>query len=120
VPTLGRGRIIEAEVVDPQGRNRKPRPFVIVTATEEIREGEPFVAVAVSTTFPHPIPDDCVELPYHPGGQSHTGLRRRSVAVCRWRESLTHADVIRHIGRVPDRQMLVILEKVAKYPAGPP
>jgi mRNA-degrading endonuclease toxin of MazEF toxin-antitoxin module len=112
VPQLVRGRIVEAEVVDPQGRNRKQRPLIIVTATDEIQAGTPLVAVAVSTTFPHPIPDDCVELPFHPGGQSRTGLRKRSVAVCSWLATLTHADVTREIGHVPAQQMLVILEKV--------
>jgi mRNA-degrading endonuclease toxin of MazEF toxin-antitoxin module len=120
VPTLGRGRIVLAEVTDPQGHNRKPRPVVIVTATEEIREGTPFVGVAVSTTFAHPLPDDCVELPYHPAGQSKTGLRRRSVAVCSWREALTDVDVIRDIGRVPDKQMHAILEKVKQLTSPPP
>jgi hypothetical protein len=76
--------------------------------------------VAVSTTFPHPVPEDCVELPYHPAGQSRTGLRRRSVAVCSWREQLTHADVIREIGRVPDQRMLLILEKVKRFSPPPP
>jgi mRNA-degrading endonuclease toxin of MazEF toxin-antitoxin module len=120
VPTLGRGRIILAEVNDPQGQNRKPRPLVIVTPTEDIREGERFVAVAVSSTFPCPVPDDYVELPYHPEGHPRTGLKRRSAAVCSWREGLTHADVIRDIGRVPDRQMLAILEKVKNLGAAPP
>jgi hypothetical protein len=80
----------------------------------------PFVGVAVSITFPHPVPDDCIELPYHPAGQARTGLRRRSVAVCSWRAALTTADVIRDIGRVPDQQMLAILEKVKPLTPPPP
>ena len=120
MPTLGRGRIVLAEVTDRQGHNRKPRPLVIVTPAEEIQEGGRFVGVAVSTTFSHPVPDDCVELPYHPAGQSKTGLRRPSVAVCSWREALTHADVIRDIGRVPDQQMYAILEKVKQLGVAPP
>jgi len=115
VAALGRGRIVLVEVTDPQGHNKKPCPVVVVTAAEEIREGSPLVGVAVSTTFPHPVPEDCVELPYDPTGKSKTGLRRRSVAVCSWRQALTPADVIRDIGRVPDRQMLAILEKVKRY-----
>jgi hypothetical protein len=43
------------------------------------------------------------------------------VAVCSWRESLTHADVIRDdIGCVPDRHMLAILEKVKQLTSPPP
>ena len=120
MPTLGRGRIVLAEVVDPQSHNRKVRPLVIVTPTEEIRESTPFVGIAVSTTFPHPVPNTCVELPYDSTGQAKTGLRKRSVAVCSWRQALTHADVIRDIGRVPDRQMLTILEKMKRYTEPPP
>ena len=115
MPTLRRGEIVLAEVTDPQGQNRKPRPLVILTPTEEIREGEHFVAVAVSSTFPHPVPDDCVELPYHPAGQARTRLRKPSVAVCSWLVPLTHTDVIRPIGWVPDQQMLAILDKVKRH-----
>jgi mRNA-degrading endonuclease toxin of MazEF toxin-antitoxin module len=117
VPPLGRGRIVLAEVPDPNGQNPKARPLVIVTATEEIQEGKPFVGVAVSTTIPHPVPDDCVELPYHHAGHPRTGLRKRCVAVCTWRHALTHEDVIRDLGRVPDQQMFEILEKVQRYTA---
>jgi mRNA-degrading endonuclease toxin of MazEF toxin-antitoxin module len=119
VSTLARGRIILAEVVDPQSRNKKVRPLVIVTATDEISEATPFVAIGVSTTFPHPVPTDCVPLPYHAGGEAKTGLRKPSVAVCSWQQKLTHADVIQDIGRVPDQQMLSILEKMKRL-AEPP
>jgi mRNA-degrading endonuclease toxin of MazEF toxin-antitoxin module len=112
VPSFRRGEIVLAEVTDPQGQNRKPRPLIILTPTEEIREGERFVAVAVSSTFPHPVPNDCVELPYHPAGQSRTRLRKPSVAVCSWLVPLIHSDVIRSIGWVPDQHLLAILEKV--------
>jgi mRNA-degrading endonuclease toxin of MazEF toxin-antitoxin module len=120
VPAFRRGEIVLAEVTDPQGQNRKPRPLIILTPTEEIREGERFVGVAVSSTFPRLIPDDSVELPYHPAGQARTGLRKPSVAVCSWRVPLTHADVIRSIGWVPDKQMLVILEKVKRLTSPTP
>ncbi len=115
MPTLQRGQIIQAEVADPQGKNRKVRPLIILTPTEEIREGERFVAVAVSSTFPHPIPEDCVELPYHPAGQVRTRLRKPSVAVCSWHIGLLHTDVIQPIGWVPNQQMLAILEKAKQF-----
>jgi hypothetical protein len=42
------------------------------------------------------------------------------VAVCSWREAITHADVIRDIGCVPSQHMLAILEKVKQLTASPP
>ncbi len=118
MPPLGRGRVVLAEVVDPQGRNPKQRPLVIVTATDEIQTGSPFVGVAISTTFPNPIPDDYVSLPFHPNGQVQTGLRKRCAAVCSWLVRLTHSDIKGDIGRVPDGQMREILDKVNRYVGG--
>jgi mRNA-degrading endonuclease toxin of MazEF toxin-antitoxin module len=112
---IGQGQIVLAEVDDPQGRNRKQRPLVVVTPTVEIREGSPFVGVAISTTILTPVPDDHVELPFHPNGKVRTGLRKRSVAVCTWLQPLNHSDVIRTIGHVPESQLAKILSIVGRH-----
>jgi mRNA-degrading endonuclease toxin of MazEF toxin-antitoxin module len=112
VPTLGRGRIILARILDPQGQNPKDKPLVVLTADHEIRDDAPFVAVAITSTIPLHVPDNFVELPFHPAGTVATGLRRASAAICSWLQKLTAKDVIKDIGRVPDKQMLQILSKV--------
>ncbi len=53
-----RGQIVKAEVLDPQGGNPKCRPLVIVTATEDIKPNQPFLAVAITGSPANPLPDD--------------------------------------------------------------
>lgn len=112
MPKLGRGRIILARILDPRGQNPKERPLVILTSEDEIQDAAPFVAAAITTTIPLPVPENLVILPFHPAGTVGTGLRRASAAVCSWLQQLTTKDVIRDIGRVPDKHMLEILRKV--------
>lgn len=115
-----RGRIVLAELLDPQGRNPKPRPVVIVTATEEIQPGQPFLVVAITGTFPTPLPQDCVPLPWHANRHPKTGLRKPSVAACSWYVEITEANILEYKGRVPDREMLTILTKLAEIITPPP
>ena len=56
------GSIIQAKVLDPQGRNEKSRPLVVVTPNEQIQSGQSILAVAISTTIPNPLPVDYVPL----------------------------------------------------------
>ena len=82
---LVQGQIVQAEVCDPEGGNRKRRPLVIVTATSEISDQEPLVAVAVTSRFREPLQDDEVLLPWHPAGnvvRSSESLAWRSAAGC--------------------------------------
>ncbi len=116
---LQRGQIVVAWVSDPQNRNPKRRPLVIVTATEDIKPDEPFLAVAITGTFSQPLPGDHVALPWHPKKHPKTGLTKPSAAVCSWLESITAADVEAHKGRVPDKELLLILTKVKEYGQSP-
>jgi mRNA-degrading endonuclease toxin of MazEF toxin-antitoxin module len=82
VPTLEQGRIVWAEVVDLSGRNRKARPLVILTPSEEVPPGEPFIAVAVTTQLSKPLPADHVLLPWHAQKRVGTRLSAPCAAVC--------------------------------------
>jgi mRNA-degrading endonuclease toxin of MazEF toxin-antitoxin module len=63
---LVRGRIVWVELLDPQGRNRKCRPAVIVTPDVDIRaDGEVWV-VAISSQLTEAPAEVQVELPWHP------------------------------------------------------
>ena len=72
----------------PQGAtglgHAKQRPAIILTATADIRDDEPFLAIAITTSFDDPPPDDHVPLPWDPRGRAATKLRKRSAAVLSW------------------------------------
>jgi mRNA-degrading endonuclease toxin of MazEF toxin-antitoxin module len=70
------GRIVWVEVADPQGRNPKRRPAVIVTPTEEIQPDGMVRVVAISTQFEAAPPEVQVELPWDRRGTAKTQLRQ--------------------------------------------
>jgi mRNA-degrading endonuclease toxin of MazEF toxin-antitoxin module len=85
VSPLCRGRIVWVELLDPQGRNRKCGPAVIVTPDADIRtDGEVWV-VAISSQLDEAPLEAQVELPWDRRGHSRTGLKERCAAVCTWR-----------------------------------
>ncbi len=106
---LQRGRIVWVEIPDPNGRNPKLRPAVILS---QIESDEPFVAVAVTSTLPAPLAPSMVELPWHPKGHPRTRLTRRCAAVCNWLVELTADQVRDTAGLVPDRPLQEIFRKV--------
>jgi hypothetical protein len=81
---LRQGDIVKVEVVDPQHRNPKVRPVIILNPSEEIDAEMELAAIAITGTVPDPLPGSFVLLPYHPRGHPRTGLQKRSAAVCDW------------------------------------
>ena len=64
MPSLCRGRIVWVELPDPQGRNPKCRPAVIVTPSADIKpDGEVWVVAISSQTDAAPA-EVQVELPW--------------------------------------------------------
>ena len=114
---LRRGRLVWAKVRDRRGV-AKERPVIVLTATAEIRQGESFEAMAVTTTFPQPPPADHVELPWHPQGRVLTKLRKRSAAVLSWIVEIDLGDVIEFGGDVPVKVMRKILARLARQDNG--
>lgn len=115
---LEQGSIVWASVTDPRG-NTKHRPLVILTHTSEIILNEPIVAAPITTTFPNPAPDYCVPIPWYRGGHPVTGLTKRSAVICNWRPiELRQADAQKR-GSLPEKYMVEVLRKVAKYNAQP-
>jgi hypothetical protein len=78
------GRIIWVELLDPQGRNPKRRPAVILTVTSEIRPDGEVVVDALSSQTDQSAPEVSVEVPWKRGGHPRTKLNRRNVVVCNW------------------------------------
>lgn len=110
-PRLMTGRIVWADVADPNG-HRKPRPAVIVTPTEKIVPARPIDVVAVTSRLEDPLPADHVALPWHAQGHPRTGLNRRCAAVCNWLVQISEADIKAVGGVVPAAQMNAILTKI--------
>jgi hypothetical protein len=110
---IPRGTVILANVFDPQGRNPKERPLVVV---EDFEEGDPGVfCVAVTSALPNPIPAEYVTLPWHRDRRvSRTGLTARCAAVCTWRVMVTQEQVVARLGQVPNQALLQIVTQIQK------
>jgi mRNA-degrading endonuclease toxin of MazEF toxin-antitoxin module len=114
VPKLAQGQIVLVDVPDPQGRNRKIRPVIVVTPSDEIVANELVVAVAITGTLPKKLPADHVLLPYHNDGHPRTGLRRRCAAVCSWLIEFHPEDVKEVKGVTPKKELAEILDKISR------
>ena len=112
---LHQGRIVWADVPRPDGSPGKPRTVVIVTATEEINDTDPFVVVAITSTFQEPLRDAEVRLPFQPQGGGRIGLNRPTIAVCDWLIQLTKGQVLREVGSLPTAVMIEIVGKTRSY-----
>jgi mRNA-degrading endonuclease toxin of MazEF toxin-antitoxin module len=121
VPDLRQGRIVRVEVLDPQDRNPKCRPAVIITPTEEIRPDGDVVLVAITGSIHAAPPEMQVALPWQKQGHTGTRLTKPSVAVCSWLFVRPVSSIRSYGGIVPDRQLLEILEKIRSVaPPQPP
>ena len=116
---LCRGRIVWVELLDPQSRNPKRRPAVIVTPDAEIRSDGELWVVGISTQLFESPAEVQVELPWHRDRHPRTGLKERCAAVCTWMERVSVASIQGYMGIVPGRQLLDILKQI-KLPESPP
>jgi mRNA-degrading endonuclease toxin of MazEF toxin-antitoxin module len=111
------GRIVLAEVLDPQNRNPKKRHLVIVSRDDQIEAGKPFWCVAITGTLPRKLPSAYVLLPFHRSGHPRTGLTKRCAAVCSWRLEINESQVIAYVGRVPNDRLEAILKGIEEEQA---
>ena len=75
------GRVVWVTIPDPQGRNAKCRPAIILTPTEQITDDGDVWVVGVTTTSELAPAEVQVELQYDARGNCRSGLRERSWAV---------------------------------------
>ena len=117
---LQQGRIIWVELLDPQGRNPKRRPAVILTPTGEIRPDGEVVVAALSSQVDQSPPEVSVEVPWHRDGHPRTKLNRRNVVVCTWLSTLPVAAIREDDlgGVMPFAQMARVLEIVRSLEGG--
>jgi mRNA-degrading endonuclease toxin of MazEF toxin-antitoxin module len=109
---LQQGSIVWVRVGDQAGRNPKCRPAVILTPTNEISPGEQLVAVAVTSTFSKPLPQNQIELPWQHGGHPVTGLKKRCVAVCDWLIEVDQSAIEAIGGVAPPLVLTAILAQI--------
>ncbi len=117
MPTYKFGDIVEASVTDPNGQNKKPRPVLILSADEDIANGDDLFVVAISSTgIPKKLPSHYFALQWHRNGHPRTGLKMPSVAKCDWRRKVPQNEVLFLRGSAP----AATLSKIAEYFANLP
>ena len=109
-----RGSIVWASVVDPNGRNPKERPAIVISSDKHILSSDELVAVAVSSRVQLADGAQNVRIPWHRGRHPVTGLDRPCVAVCDWLIRLNKVDIIDVGGTCPPKQLMEILQTVAR------
>ncbi len=82
MPSLVQGRIVRADVPDPQGRNPKNRRCVVITANDKITAGGRILIVGVTSELKQSPADHYVILQH--GDRCWTGLTEPSGALCTW------------------------------------
>lgn len=107
------GRIVWVDLLDPQGRNPKCRPAVIITPDPEIVPDGVVKVVGVSTRLDAAPAEVVVALQWDPRGNCRTGLREQSIAVCSWVQTVQVTAIQGYAGMVPPIQMTEIARKMA-------
>jgi mRNA-degrading endonuclease toxin of MazEF toxin-antitoxin module len=99
-------------VADPKG-NRKRRPAIVLTPTNEIAPDRELSVMAVSTACPVPAPPGYVELPWHNDPRrTPTRLNKRCAAVLHWLRFVRQDEIAELAGDVPPGTMLDILNRL--------
>jgi mRNA-degrading endonuclease toxin of MazEF toxin-antitoxin module len=114
VHRLGQGQVVEVAITDPRGQNKKPRPAVILTDTEELSVADKFVVAAITRKFSEPLPSDWILLPWSSDGRAKSGLREPSVVKCNWLRAVAREDIISVWGYLPATTMRDIMRIVSK------
>lgn len=110
-------------MTDPQGRNPKRRPAVIITPTDQILASGTFDVAAVTTQIGESPREFSVALPWHRDGHPRTKLNRANEAVACWLTTIQESDVIDYGGIVPFvplRDLLLAVERWIASQSIPP
>jgi mRNA-degrading endonuclease toxin of MazEF toxin-antitoxin module len=103
-------------IPDPQGRNPKRRPAVILTPTDAIEPNGEVWVVGITTRFDLAPAEVQTELQYDPRGNCRSGLRERSWAVSTWVAKVAVSAIEGYAGTIPGRQMAEIHQKIQGLP----
>ena len=108
-PKLRHGSIVWVELLDPQGRNPKIRPAVVITPTDDITDEGSVHVIGITSQTNESASDVTVDLPWHRNQHPRTKLRRASVAVCTWQQIVSASEIVEIRGQVPVPEMMQIL-----------
>jgi PemK-like, MazF-like toxin of type II toxin-antitoxin system len=107
------GRIVWATVLDPQGRNPKDRPLVILSAlSKDAADEDELVVVAITTQGNDAAPANCVLLPWSRNPACITKLSERCWADCRWLCKIKKGAIRKVGGLVPSHILQQILATI--------
>ena len=109
-------RIVWVTILDPQGRNPKCRPAIIITPTDSITSDGNVYVVGVTTTPDQASLDVQTELQHDPRGTCRSGLRERCWAVSTWIESVAVSAIQGYAGTIPGPTMAEIRRKIRDLP----
>lgn len=109
---LCQGRIVWVVIDDPQGRNPKRRPALVVTRTDDLAEATHVKVVGITTREDLAPEAARTELQYDPTGRCRSGLRERSWAVSIWVKTVPVTAIESLGGVVPGLQLAEVLRKI--------
>ena len=92
---LCQGRIVWVWLANPQGKDPKQRPIVILTPDEQIETSEQLYGIVCSHSHAAitPRPDYYIPLSWNQTGTTKTKLRKETVALCNWPAAFNKFDV---------------------------
>jgi hypothetical protein len=110
------GRVVWVAIPDPQGRNPKRRPAIILTPTDQITPDGDVWVIGITTKFGQAPPEVQTELQYDPRGNCRSGLREQSWAVATWVMQVPVSSIEAYGGTIPGPQMAEIHSKINALP----
>jgi len=106
------GSIVWVELLDPQGRNPKVRPAIVIDVNAEDSNVGTILVVAVSSSIGLADPAVTVALPWHRDGHPKTKFDKRSEAICNWVVRVPLSAVQGTRGYIPTKYVIEIRSKV--------
>jgi hypothetical protein len=99
--------------MDPRGKNAKERPVLLVSLNSEIQGSDDpetlLYGVAISGSCYEPLAPDQISLPWAADGSAHSGLTKKSTAVCRWLVEFRRKDIREVRGYIPADLLLRVV-----------
>ena len=106
------GRVIWADVVDPQGRPAGEHAAIILTTKAEYAAGQPIKAVVISSKLHLGTPGAMVMMKHlkRERGHPRTGLTKKCAAMCNRIVSVEESDIRRYCGLIYGKDLEEILK----------
>jgi mRNA-degrading endonuclease toxin of MazEF toxin-antitoxin module len=110
--------VIVSGLLDPQRRNPKDRPCIIIEEPASDDVDRSYLVVGITTTLPDVLTPDHIPIPWQRPRHPETGLNERNAALCTWVAQVDESRIIRRIGDTPPRRLLEIAEALKRLSEG--